>query len=88
LALSTQGVRGIGFTDGDDNGPFLNVVFAAEEPIEVWRTLRASLLESQDFGAALAASSMVMCTGREGWDDYLLLHHFDRTVPLDAPSMP
>jgi hypothetical protein len=32
---------------------------------------------------ALANIAIVVCQGERGWDDYLLLHHFDSSVPLD-----
>jgi hypothetical protein len=86
LARSVPGVRGIGFTEGEDDGSYLNIVFATREPQRSWPTIREGLLESAAFGPQLKAASMAMCTGTEGWDDYLLLYHYDPSVPLDGAS--
>jgi hypothetical protein len=86
IARTTEGIRGIGFTEGEDEGPYLNIVFATEDPSSSWETLRALLLESARFGDDLKGSCICMCTGQDGWNDYLLLHHFDPEVPLDADN--
>jgi hypothetical protein len=84
LARAITGVRGIGFSEGDDGGTYLNIVFAAEEPAATWRRMRPQLLESSVFATNLLASCMVVCTGLDGWNDYLLLYHYDPTVAIDA----
>ena len=33
---------------------------------------------------SMAAASMAKCEGPHGWDDYLLLHHFDPMVKRNA----
>jgi hypothetical protein len=43
----------------------------------------SSRYRSSEFGGALAESSMAMCEGQRGWEDYLLLHHYDPAVQLD-----
>ena len=83
VAKRTAGIRGIGFTEGFDGGPYLNIVFAAENPIDAWEQLELELLESADFGADLKSCSMCMCTGENGWEDFVLLYHFDPKVELD-----
>jgi hypothetical protein len=83
VAKLTKGIRGLGITEGEDGGKYLNIVFATEHPVDSWRMLKEALLESMEFGAALKASCMCMCTGNAGWDDYLLLYHFDPEMDLD-----
>jgi hypothetical protein len=83
IAKSTPGIRGIGINEGEEDGPYLNIVLAADAPEEVCPGIRLALLESADFGRDLKASCMCVCTGQNGWDDYLLLYHFDPGVPLD-----
>jgi hypothetical protein len=73
IARATEGVRGFGVTQGDDDGPYLNIVFAADEPVAAGRGCSRSCSRSPPSGAALRAACMVMCTGANGWDDYLLL---------------
>ena len=83
IARSTEGVRGFSATKGEEEGAYLNLVFAAEQPVSAWSLLRPKLLESSELGESLKAACMAMCTGSDGWNDYLLLHHFDPEVPLD-----
>jgi hypothetical protein len=83
IAKQTKGIRGIGITEGEDSGKYLNIVFATENPVDSWQKLKVVLLESTEFGTALKASCLCMCTGEAGWDDYLLLYHFDPEVSLD-----
>jgi hypothetical protein len=82
IARRTDGVRGIDFTEGNDGGPYLNIIFATERPRLSWRNLKATLLESSEFGNDLSASCMCVCTGENGWEDYLMLYHFDPATPL------
>jgi hypothetical protein len=83
LARLTPGVRGMEVSDGDEDGPFINIALAAENPVQAWRQLGPALLESPEFGATLKAASLWMCTGDEGWDDYRLLYHYDPAVESD-----
>lgn len=64
---------------GDDNGPFVNVRYETADLPAVW----AGVKEVLRTDAALARSGIVCCQGDHGWDDYLLLHHFDPAEPLD-----
>ena len=41
------------------------------------------MIESKLPGGELRDAMIITMTGEEGWDDYLLLHHFDRAEPLD-----
>jgi hypothetical protein len=86
IAKATSGIRGIGFFEGDEDGKYLNITFAVESPASAWQELKSKLLESELFGSSLRKCAMVVCTGNDGWNDYLLLHHYDPTVGLDAPS--
>ncbi len=86
LARSTPGFRGIDFAEGEDDGTYLNIVFAVSNPAQAWHQIEAGLFGSLQFGAALRASSMAMCTGADGWNDYLLLYHYDPQVPRNSPG--
>jgi hypothetical protein len=86
IAKAITGIRGVGRSEGDDDGRNLNVTFAAESPATAWQELKSKLLESGVFGSSLRECAMVACTGNDGWNDYRLLHHFDPTVGLDATN--
>ena len=59
---------------GTDAGrPFVNVTFETTNARTLWKWLRENLGDL--FGAAI-----VSCQGEHGWEDYLLLHHYDPAV--------
>ena len=57
----------------------INVDFASDDVHGLWSVL----LEQWQTDSALAECSIVCCEGDNGWDDYLLLHHFDPAVAID-----
>ena len=66
-------------TDGLDRGRYVNVAFATDDLKALWSALREEMLGVP----RLAEAAIVCCEGEHGWDDYLLLHHFDPTEPID-----
>ncbi len=83
-ARRTPGVRGIGVSTGEEDGRFVNIVFATEDPIAAWQALRPAILESVEFGGTLQPASLCLCTGEQGWDDCRVLYHFNRAVDVDG----
>lgn len=73
--------------EGEDVGRYINIDFRTSSRCDLWRLLLTKLYQHEKLGGALAASSMVICTGSDGWNDYLLLHHYDRTLQLDNLSV-
>lgn len=86
VARRTPGIRGFGVSEGEDEGAYVNLVFAAEDPSQAWPPLWAALRALAEFGALLPPCCLAMCTGEQGWDDYRLLHHFDPDVALGEPG--
>jgi hypothetical protein len=72
---------------GEDDGRYENFVFNAASPENAMTKVRV-VLDSPEVGRAARSSCIVTCEGEQGWDDYLLLHHFDRTLISDAPAAP
>jgi hypothetical protein len=70
-------------TAGDDDGPYINLLFETEHPAKFWKAFKKDLYENVDVGNDLSESTMATCTGEHGWDDYLLLYHFDSNFELD-----
>jgi hypothetical protein len=81
-AASGASLRAIAQDRGDDDGPYINLSFAAPDHVAAWSQLRA-VYEDADVGTQLASASIVVCEGADGWNDYLLLHHFDPAEKLD-----
>lgn len=72
-----------GEEEDSDHGDYINLYFDAPSPAEAWRVIRPTFYEEARIGRFLRKSSIVTCQGQKGWDDYLLLHHFDPTVSRD-----
>jgi hypothetical protein len=83
LADALPAVREFTFQRGSNRGPYINYFFESRSPRRVWRALRARAFADRRLGAKLRRASIVTCQGSRGWDDYLLLHHFDKNVVLD-----
>lgn len=62
--------------EGDD---YINFNIPTENTKEAWLKIKSSLLNKSHF----IKSTIVTCEGSNGWDDYLLLHHFDESEVLD-----
>jgi len=65
-------IRDASVTRGQDQGHYINVHFTTDTPNDFWPALRQQLVR-----LGLQAGSIVTCTGKDGWNDYLLLHHYD-----------
>ena len=70
------------FDSGNDRGAYFNFTFGTPNANELWQVIQ-SRLYSGTFSNHMRHASMAMCSSEEGWDDYLLLYHFDPTVGLD-----
>jgi hypothetical protein len=66
------------------DGRYENFMFQAASPEDAMSKVRV-VLDSPDIGRAARSSCIVTCQGEHGWDDYLLLYHYDRTVAVDHP---
>ena len=51
-----------------------------EELKAIWEVAQKLLSEN----TTLAETVITVCQGQHGWDDYLLLHHFDENEPVDS----
>jgi hypothetical protein len=74
------------FSNGRDNVEYFNFTLGTEDLSSLWREVQSRLYEEAPLGPWMAAASMAMCEGPSGWDDYLLLYHFDPAVKRDALS--
>lgn len=71
--------EGVRVTEGLDDGRYLNFDIKTADLPELWRLVRAQV----HLIPGLAQAAIVVCEGEFGWDDYLLLHHFDPDEDLD-----
>jgi len=67
-------------TEHQEKGPYVNVDFKTADLSGLWQSVR-EVLEALP---GLNRAAIVVCEGDRGWDDYLLLHHFDPEEKVDA----
>jgi hypothetical protein len=70
--------------EGSGRNRYVNLGFEVDEPADHW----PSILQVLQSEPGLAAATIVCCEGTNGWDDYLLLHHFDPSESLDLLGPP
>jgi hypothetical protein len=77
---------GFAYRKGNDRGPYVNFQF--EVPAGKLAQTLASILTGafghRALGPSLRRSCIVTCEGTRGWDNYLLLYHFDQRLKLDT----
>lgn len=66
-------------TEGVDACRYVNLDFCTTDLVALWAAVRVEVQTVR----GLSAAAIVCCQGEFGWDDYLLLHHFDPAEPLD-----
>ena len=81
-------VSQVKFIHGEDNGKYINVEFECSDVVRLWNAIKEQLFTRNPMGSIFKNGAVVVCQGDSGWDDYLLLHHYDSSVQLDevAPS--
>jgi hypothetical protein len=89
FASSNPLVQEYSFRHGRDGVPYINFFLDthAKDLPRLWLTLRSHLLVKSKKAALIRKSCMFMCQGSRGWDNYLLLSHFDPEVPCDTMSV-
>jgi hypothetical protein len=87
LALAAQ-IPKVTFESGEDDGRYVNLFVESDNAVAIWNSIETILLSDRMIGPEVRTASIVTITGPNGWDDYLLLHHFDPTEPLDTIENP
>jgi len=82
IATNSDSDASLNVERGDDNGPYININIQSADVASLWSAVSSRI--SSD--SALASCAIVCCEGDDGWDDYLLLHHYDRGETLDNLS--
>lgn len=73
---------GVHVVEGDEDGRYVNATFSTANRRVMWAAVREELAGSGS-RPSLLGCSIVVCTGKYKWDDYLLLHHFRESQQLD-----
>ena len=77
---SLDGIYDVVIQHGNDDGEYINVLFKTDTPSIVWKEIQRKLITPNPL---IADSTIITCEGDDGWNDYLLLHHFDPTEMTD-----
>ena len=65
--------------EGEDNGKYVNLNIKTDNLKNTWDNIKDIIFKNP----TIQNSSIVVCEGNQGWDDYLLLHHFDKNEKID-----
>jgi hypothetical protein len=84
IAEAAPLVKGHHFDRGNDQGEYLNFTFETDDVATLWNDIQEQAYRHPDLGVSLSSASLAVCEGEQGWDDYLLLHHYDPEVKRDA----
>ena len=77
-------VRSFHIDEGIDDGRYITINCTTDDLRELWNQIRSRFFECEDIGPALVKAAIVVCEGKHGWNDYLLLHQYDDTEELDT----
>jgi hypothetical protein len=88
LASNEQSVTRFKIEEGEDQGRYMNLVFETVNKAQLWHIIHSRLFRHASLGEPMSRASMVLCTGPTGWDDYLLLHHYDPAVQINELPEP
>ncbi len=61
----------------------INVNFRTPDITGLWRAIQARLGLGEGSKPPIANALIVVCEGQYGWDDYLILHHYEE---FDTPD--
>jgi len=83
LATDKALLRRFSWREGFDDHAYVNLMFDTDHPKLLWTLLNERLYQASALGTLMQASSIATCEGRRGWDDYLLLSHYDAGQKCD-----
>ena len=67
-----------------DEGPQVYLNYFSEQLPLLWADLQQGIYQDPTIGSWAKRVSVVVCEGDKGWQDSLLLHHFDSGEMLDT----
>jgi hypothetical protein len=83
LGVSSGLAKRVRVEEGIDHGRYVNFTYWTEDLPGLWALVRKDVLGSLAIGTDVQRTSIIVCQGDDGWNDYLLLHHFDDSQVLD-----
>src|SRR5262245_40220556 len=77
IATAHDGVRQFTLQRGRASNQYINYLFVGHGVQSIWSAIRAKALQHRRVGSSLRRACIATAEGSRGWDDYVLLHHFD-----------
>jgi len=68
---------------GAENEKYINVNFECVDLLNLWASIKESFLTKNPLSPMLKKGAIIICQGENGWEDYLLLYHYDASIQLD-----
>lgn len=68
--------------EGDDEN--INLNFFTEDIRHFWSDFEKGVLNDSELGDWVKNTTVIVCEGDEGWDNYLLLWHYDESEATDS----
>lgn len=80
-------VRSIGLypeiDKSESSEKYINLNFFTEDFKGFWHDIESKVLAHKFLGSWVKDVSIIVCEGDQGWDNYLVLSHYDDHVNLD-----
>ena len=83
LATDKALVSQFSWAEGFDEHTYVNITFETDRPRQLWELLHEQVYQGSTLGSFMQIASIAVCEGQHGWDDYLLLHHYDAGLKRD-----
>jgi hypothetical protein len=80
IAEMSDLVKHHAFSDDHESVHFFNFTFGTPDAKALWGVVQDRLYNNERCGGWMRQASMAMCSSEQGWDDYVLLFHFDPDV--------
>lgn len=81
-------VRSIGrspeIDTSDDKGKYISLHFFTEDLIVLWGELQQEFRKNNALNEWINKVAIIACEGDRGWDDYLLLSHYDESETINT----
>ncbi|QZA76928.1 hypothetical protein K4H28_11455 [Deefgea tanakiae] len=70
-------------TEGNENGAFINFEYKTNDLAALWHECKERIYQNSLLAFQLQRATMAIAQGDDGWEDCLLLHHFDPATEVD-----
>jgi len=83
IANDVSLIRRVQETEATTENNYINVNFETSDAQRLWVVLQSVLHLNTEPKPTIASALIVVCEGSHGWNDYLLLHHYDKSQSVD-----